>query len=169
MSADHVNAAFEVAGSIATWATFAAIIKDKGYAGMRLPLVAFFTTWGLWNLYFYTHLFLPISLYASIVLTAGNIAVMGAMVYYGRKRYGTLKFVAAEKYRGDIASSDKPQTGLMNYTAGWCGGPRQGETVHFHLAGETCGFCRFLPVPDPLTHFYDGKPSELDHLPEGSH
>ena len=86
ISPDLINAAFEVFGSLATWGTFAAIRKDKGYAGIRLPIMAFFTSWGFWNLYFYAHLIQWVSLVASLSLTGGNVAVIIAMLWYGRKR-----------------------------------------------------------------------------------
>lgn len=82
---DLINAAFEVCGSVAVWCNFAAILKDKGYAGTRIPMMAFFTSWGFWNLFFYAHLLQWVSLYASLLLTGGNVAVVAAMLYYGRK------------------------------------------------------------------------------------
>jgi hypothetical protein len=83
---DVINAVFEIVGSVATWGTFAAIRKDRGYAGTRIPLMAFFTSWGFWNLYFYSHLLQWLSLVASLGLTGGNVAVIAAMLYYGRKK-----------------------------------------------------------------------------------
>jgi hypothetical protein len=86
MTPDHVNAAFEVAGSVAVWMNFLAILKDRGYAGTRIPMMAFFTSWGFWNLYYYSHLLQWYSLYASLLLTGGNCAVVSAMLYFGRKK-----------------------------------------------------------------------------------
>ena len=86
ISPDVINGLFEVFGSVATWMNFAAIVKDKGYAGTRLPMMLFFLTWGFWNLFFYSHLFQWVSLYASILLTAGNVANVAAMLRYGRKK-----------------------------------------------------------------------------------
>ena len=86
MTPDRVNAAFEVVGAVSVWANFAAILKDKGYAGTRIPMMAFFTSWGFWNLYFYSHLLQWASLGASLGLTSGNVAVVAAMVYFGRKK-----------------------------------------------------------------------------------
>jgi hypothetical protein len=83
---DLINGAFEIFGSVATWGTFHAIRKDRGYAGIRLPIMAFFTSWGFWNLYFYSHLAQWVSLVASLSLTAGNVAIIAAMMYYGRKK-----------------------------------------------------------------------------------
>ena len=86
MTPDCVNAAFEIAGSVAVWCNFAAILKDRGYAGTRVPMMMFFTSWGFWNLYFYAHLLQWASLVASLALTGGNVAVVAAMFYFGRKK-----------------------------------------------------------------------------------
>jgi hypothetical protein len=83
---DLINGAFEILGSFAVWGNFLAILKDRGYAGTRLPMMAFFTTWSFWNLYFYSHLLQWFSLYASMLLTLGDCAVVSAMMYFGRKK-----------------------------------------------------------------------------------
>jgi hypothetical protein len=83
---DVINGIFEVCGSVAVWLNFAAILKDRGYAGTRVPMMAFFTSWGFWNLFFYSHLMQWVSLYASVLLTSGNVAVIAAMLYFGRKK-----------------------------------------------------------------------------------
>lgn len=83
---DLLNAIFEVAGSVAVWMNCLSIIKDKGYAGTRLPMMFFFTSWGFWNLYYYSHLMQWFSLYASLLLTTGNCAVVATMIYFGRKK-----------------------------------------------------------------------------------
>lgn len=82
---DTINALFEVCGSVAVWLNFAAILKDRGYAGTRVPMMLFFTSWGFWNLFFYSHLMQWMSMLASILLTSGNVAVVAAMLYFGRK------------------------------------------------------------------------------------
>jgi hypothetical protein len=86
MTPDIINGVFEVCGSVAVWMNFWAILKDRGYAGTRIPMMLFFTSWGFWNLFFYSHLLQWVSLYASLLLTAGNCAVVGAMLWFGRKK-----------------------------------------------------------------------------------
>jgi hypothetical protein len=80
-----MNAVFEVCGSVAVWMNFVAMVRDRGYAGTRLPMMVFFTSWGFWNLFFYSGLHQELSYYASIFLTSGNCAVVWAMAYFGRK------------------------------------------------------------------------------------
>jgi len=82
---DTINAVFEALGSVAVWANVFAIIKDKGYAGTRIPMMLFFSAWGFWNLWYYPHLGQSLSFYASVLLTTGNCAVLAAMAYFGRK------------------------------------------------------------------------------------
>lgn len=86
MTPDAINCLFELAGAVAVWCNFFAITKDRGYAGTRIPMMLFFTTWGFWNLFFYGHLLQWLSLCGSLVLTAGNCAVVAAMWKFGRKR-----------------------------------------------------------------------------------
>ena len=86
MTPDIINGVFEVCGAVATWMNFAAIVKDRGYAGTRIPMMLFFLSWGFWNLFFYAHLLQWVSLYASLLLTTGNVANVGAMWYFGRKK-----------------------------------------------------------------------------------
>jgi hypothetical protein len=42
--------------------------------------------------------------------------------------------------------------------------PVPGSTVHYHKAGETCGFCKMMPSNDGVVQHFD-----FAHLPEGSH
>jgi hypothetical protein len=85
MTPDGINGAFEVIGSVAVWANFCAVVKDRGYAGTRWPMMVFFMSWGMWNLYFYPHLGQAISFYASWSLSLANASVLAAMIYFGKK------------------------------------------------------------------------------------
>lgn len=84
MSPDLINGLFEFGGSVAVWLNFAAIIKDRGYAGTRWPMMVFFTAWGFWNLFFYPHLGQLLSFVGGISLTLANCFVVWAMAKYGR-------------------------------------------------------------------------------------
>lgn len=84
MSPDAINGCFELAGSILTWRNVAALYKSKGYAGITLPAVFFFTTWGLWNLFYYPSLHQPWSFHGGLSLCAANLVWLGLMLRYGR-------------------------------------------------------------------------------------
>lgn len=53
MSADAVNAAFEALGAVAIGLSIRRLAKDKTVSGVSPWMVAFFFSWGIWNLHFY--------------------------------------------------------------------------------------------------------------------
>lgn len=44
---DVINGGFEAGGSILTWVNVVRVFKDKGYAGIYLPAVILFWSWGV--------------------------------------------------------------------------------------------------------------------------
>lgn len=86
MTPDIVNALFECAGSAFTWMNVYRVYKDKGYAGIYLPAIMFFFSWGVWNLYFYPHLGQWWSFIAGCSLALANVSWVTVMLVYGRKR-----------------------------------------------------------------------------------
>lgn len=85
MTADVANALFEGAGACMTWANVFRVHKDRGYAGVYLPAIVLFMSWGFWNLYYYPHLSQPWSFIATIVMVAANASWVMLMLRYGRK------------------------------------------------------------------------------------
>lgn len=83
MSPDVLNAGFELVGAFFTWQNFKRIRRDKGYAGIYWPAVVFFTSWGLWNLFYYPHLGQWWSATAGLALFVCNCCWLGGMWYYG--------------------------------------------------------------------------------------
>lgn len=53
MTPDVINAVFEGCGALLTAKNTLQVIRDRGYAGIYLPAILFFFSWGGWNLYFY--------------------------------------------------------------------------------------------------------------------
>lgn len=53
---DVINALFESFGFFAVGASCIKVLKDKQVKGVSYATVGFFTSWGLWNLYYYPHL-----------------------------------------------------------------------------------------------------------------
>ena len=83
LTPDIVNAFFEGAGSVFTWLSVWRVYTDKGYAGIYLPAIVFFFSWGLWNLYFYPSVDAMWSFYGGISICVANLAWVGSMLYYG--------------------------------------------------------------------------------------
>jgi hypothetical protein len=85
MSPDVVNAAFEMCGAVFTFKNTLRVIQDRGYAGIYLPAIVFFFSWGGWNLYYYPSLGQWWSFGAGAALFLANLTWITAMAYYGRK------------------------------------------------------------------------------------
>lgn len=86
ISPDLANGLFEFGGSIFTWLNVRQVHRDRGYAGIYLPGIVFFTSWGVWNLYYYPHLGQWWSFTGGLSIVTANCFWIGSMVYWGRKR-----------------------------------------------------------------------------------
>lgn len=86
MTPDLINGLIEFVGSYFTWVNVYRVHQDRGYAGIYLPAILFFWSWGLWNLYYYPSLGQWWSFWGGVSLNLANLCWLGAMVYYGRKR-----------------------------------------------------------------------------------
>ncbi len=53
MTPDIINGLFEFFGGVLLWANVRALHRSKKFLGVSIVPVAFFTSWGLWNLYLY--------------------------------------------------------------------------------------------------------------------
>lgn len=84
MNPDFLNGLFELAGSLLTWLNVGALYRAKGYVGITLPAVLFFTSWGAWNLFYYPHLGQTWSFHGGLSLFAANVCWLGLMLRYGR-------------------------------------------------------------------------------------
>lgn len=71
---DQINGTFELCGAFFTWSNFAAYCKARELKGVYWPATAFFTLWGLWNLYYYPAIGQPLSFLGGIALTGGSAA-----------------------------------------------------------------------------------------------
>ena len=86
MAPDLINGLFEFGGSIFTWANCWRVKKDGGYAGVFLPGIVFFTSWGAWNLYYYPSLGQWWSFHGGLSIMLANIVWILLMLKYGRKQ-----------------------------------------------------------------------------------
>lgn len=87
MTPDFINGMFEFVGAAMLWRNVAALYRDKKYAGVRLGPNIFFSSWGLWNIYYYPSLDQWWSFAGGLMLVIANLVWVGQMVYYGRERH----------------------------------------------------------------------------------
>lgn len=79
---DAVTAAFELGGSIPIWQNVIRIRRDKCFRGVSIPYALFFSTWGLWNLYYYPYLNQWLAFAGGILIVSANITWAGLMWKY---------------------------------------------------------------------------------------
>jgi hypothetical protein len=82
---DLVNGLFEFVGSIFTWMNVRRVVQDGGYAGVYVPAIVFFMSWGAWNLYYYPSLGQWWSFHGGLSLVIANVAWIGTMARFGKK------------------------------------------------------------------------------------
>jgi len=81
---DVVNGTFEIVGGLLCWLNVHKIAKEKYFAGIHWPVQAFFSVWGLWNLFYYPMLGQWVSFVGGLFLFVGNTAWVAFAVYYSK-------------------------------------------------------------------------------------
>jgi hypothetical protein len=69
---DLINGTFELVGGILCWLNVQRLRKDRRVQGVDWRVSAFFTAWGLWNLFFYPSLHQWASFAGGILLVLAN-------------------------------------------------------------------------------------------------
>lgn len=81
---DYINALFEFGGAVAVFLSVLRTLRERRMAGVSGAHVAFFLSWGLWNLFYYPNLEQMWSFAAGILLTLVNLAFALLWLKYGR-------------------------------------------------------------------------------------
>jgi len=82
---DLVNGVYEFMGAPFILMSILQLHKDKKVKGVSWIHVAFFSSWGYWNLYYYPHLNQWCSFLGGLFLVLTNTFWLGQIVYYLRK------------------------------------------------------------------------------------
>ncbi len=80
--ADLINGSFEIFGGIAMAGNVLRLHKDKQTRGVNGLVQAFFTSWGLWNLYYYPQLGQWVSFAGGLTLVIANAFYIALMWRY---------------------------------------------------------------------------------------
>jgi hypothetical protein len=86
MTPDTINGLFELFGSAMIWINIRALYRAKRYEGVSLAPVFFWSSWGLWNLFYYPHLGQIFSFLGGCSVVAANTINGALMFYYARHR-----------------------------------------------------------------------------------
>lgn len=69
---DLINGSFEAVAALFTLNHCRVLLRDRAVAGVSIASMAFFTLWGVWNLWFYPHLGQTWSFAGGVLLVAAN-------------------------------------------------------------------------------------------------
>lgn len=83
---DIINGCWELAGAIATIPSIRSLWKDKKVNGISWLTVFFFSSWGLWNVYFYPVNDLIFSFIGGVVLSVMNITWVVLLIKYRKNK-----------------------------------------------------------------------------------
>ena len=77
------------------------LYEHKRVQGVSVPTTAFFTVWGLWNLYFYPSCHLWLSFAGGICLAAVNVIWVSMACYYHNfsRRHSSSRPAEIKEYR----------------------------------------------------------------------
>jgi hypothetical protein len=83
---DAVNGGFEILGAPFVLLSLIKLLRERDASGVSLVTLLFFSSWGFWNLFFYSHLGQWWSVCGSVTSTLANTAWAIAVFYYRGKR-----------------------------------------------------------------------------------
>lgn len=83
---DLINGYFELAGAVFVLFSIRKLWRDRQVRGVSWAMVAFFTAWGWWNLYFYPAMSCWFSFTGGAVLVLANSVYLGGLIYWSRPR-----------------------------------------------------------------------------------
>jgi hypothetical protein len=70
---DIINGSFEILGGLLNIFNIRQLLIDKQIKGISWPVVGFFTSWGLWNLFYYPSLHQYVSFIGGVTLVITNL------------------------------------------------------------------------------------------------
>ena len=85
MIPDIVNGCFEGSAALFQLINVVALYKDKEVKGVRALPIAFFSLWGVWNLYYYPSLSQIFSFIGGLGIVIVNLIWVILMIYYNRR------------------------------------------------------------------------------------
>jgi hypothetical protein len=86
VSPDLFNGLFEFVGGLFILRSIFKLLQDKKVAGIAWEMIAFFTLWGAWNLYYYPALDQWFSFVGGCFIVLVNTIYVGLLLFYGGQR-----------------------------------------------------------------------------------
>ncbi|HYT43599.1 MAG TPA: hypothetical protein VEP90_14770 [Methylomirabilota bacterium] len=82
MTPDMINGIYEAIGGLLILNHCRAVLRDKAVAGVSILSTTIFTTWGIWNLYYYPSLDQWWSFMGGIVIVLANALWVTLLLKY---------------------------------------------------------------------------------------
>jgi uncharacterized membrane protein YfcA len=82
---DLVNGCFEIAGGLFNFINIARVYRDKQVRGISPTVIFFFTSWTVWNIYYYPSLHQMISFGGALLMGTSNVVYLSMLLYYSWK------------------------------------------------------------------------------------
>lgn len=91
MNPDMINGLFEIAGAVFLLLNIRQLHRDKTLNGVHWLPTLFFSTWGVWNLYFYPSLEQWYSFSGGLAIVVVNTFWLAQIAYYARLNRAKVK------------------------------------------------------------------------------
>lgn len=108
---DAINGTFELAAGAFVLNHCRRLYRDKILRGVSLVSVAFFTVWGIWNLYYYPALGQSVSFYGAMLVLVSNAIYLSMAMHYRQMENLALIFDEHELYLGAESARCVTRTG----------------------------------------------------------
>jgi hypothetical protein len=102
---DLVNALFEAAGGLFMPLSIRKLYSEKLVRGVSWIAVAFFTIWGLWNVFYYPHLEQYLSFVAGLWLCGVTLIYLTMLIYYSL--YEPFDFCEGDRIYSDVEEGER--------------------------------------------------------------
>lgn len=83
---DAINGGFEIGGAAAQLLSIRALMRSRHLEGVSWTATAFFSGWGMWNLFYYPHLGQTLSFLGGAALVCVNLTWVALALRYSRRR-----------------------------------------------------------------------------------
>ena len=93
---DWINGGFELGGSMLLWLNVQTLYRAKKVEGVHWGASAFFTFWGIWNLYYFPSLGQWCSFVGGCSIAAANATWVALAIYYEKRN----REIKANQQRG---------------------------------------------------------------------
>ena len=86
MTPDLINGLFEAFAGLFVLNHCRVLLHDRAVAGVSIASVAFFTLWGIWNLWYYPNLGQLWSLAGAVFIVLANAVYVGLLIHFAAQK-----------------------------------------------------------------------------------